>query len=120
MSPYTTKGAHEINRNENLVNGVANYLTGQSSTKKNSSQLGKIRDNSGQVNILNDLAAAIRDLSKTIMCYMGNDCVYMLPMGNFLSAGFGRKFAIFVLPLCVAKLIVSQAHGPQWRLQGIL
>ena len=111
-------GAQKINWRENQVKGVVNYLTGQSSTKKNSFQLGNISDNSGQVNMLNDLAAVLRAWSKTIMCYMGNDCVYMFSLGNFLPTGFGRKFAIFVFPLCVAKLIVSQAHGPQWRRQG--
>ena len=98
MSPYTKKGAQEINWNENQVNGVANCLTGQSSAKQNSSQLGNISDNIGQVNMVNDLAAALRSSSKTIMCYMGNDCLYMFPLCNSLYAGFGWDFAIFVLP----------------------
>ena len=111
------RGPRKINWGGNQVRGAANYLTGKSSAEKNSLLLGNISDNSGQANMLNDLAAAIRALAKTIMWYMVNDCVYMLSMGISLYTGFGWKFAIFLLSFCVAKLIVSQSHGPQRRRQ---
>lgn len=66
------KGREKINWGGQKVKGVINYLTSQSPTEKNSFHLGNAKDNSGQVNILNDLAAALRALSKTTMCHFSS------------------------------------------------
>ena len=66
LTPYTKSGAKKIQWNEQQTKGTANYLNAQNSNKKNSYQLGNVQDTGGQVNMLNDLSAALRVMAKTI------------------------------------------------------